>query len=231
MKSKVRQNSQIGLQEIAGLLHDLKSPLLLIEANLEQLARRWQVSNSDINLNSIRDLIKAAEFNTQSALLVNRIAQGSYKPQIKNLHLNTYVERVLKSFKPLARKFGVKIVCHLDPTLKICQVDPFVVHRILTNLVSNALKFAPSGSEVSINTNRNGNLFELIVIDQGPGISTSQRRKLFKPWSYGKDIIGAESSGMGLFVVKSLASHFGGRVMVQSRPGHGSRFTVSMEGV
>jgi signal transduction histidine kinase len=108
--------------------------------------------------------------------------------------------------------------------------DPDAVTRVLTNLLTNAVKFSPPGSAVGVVTSAKGSVAELSVLDEGPGIPDSERAQVFDPFfrGSGATVAGVPGTGVGLAVVKALVGRMGGSVAVDGRDGGGARLTVTL---
>src|SRR5207237_1444385 len=106
--------------------------------------------------------------------------------------------------------------------------DPVAIERILANLVSNAAKYSPAGSTVTITCAPAGPAARLVVADQGPGIPTEERRRIFARF-YRLDTpesVRTRGAGIGLAILRDFADRSGATVTVDDAPGGGARFTV-----
>jgi signal transduction histidine kinase len=112
---------------------------------------------------------------------------------------------------------------------KTVMVDPFFLKQVFENLVSNALKFSPFGSHVSIGTETHNEHHHMFVADEGPGISEKDKVKLFtKYMTLSAQPTGDETStGLGLSIVKKYVEEMNGSVWCESTLGKGSKFIVA----
>jgi two-component system sensor histidine kinase KdpD len=106
--------------------------------------------------------------------------------------------------------------------------DPFAVERILANLLSNAGKYAPAGSRVTVEVLPAGDRARLIVSDQGPGIRPADRDRIFTRFWRGSDetTLRTRGAGIGLAILAEVASASDATVLVEDAPGGGARFVV-----
>ncbi|HEX7598599.1 MAG TPA: ATP-binding protein, partial [Polyangia bacterium] len=112
------------------------------------------------------------------------------------------------------------------PPGAVILADPLRLHQVIENLVSNALKFSPSGGrvEISIHLTSQGQIWE--VRDQGPGIPEAEQGRIFERFYRAQAAKAKPGTGLGLAIVKHLCRLMGGEVSVRSRPGEGAIFRV-----
>jgi two-component system NtrC family sensor kinase len=107
------------------------------------------------------------------------------------------------------------------------QADPTGVHQVMLNLATNAVHAMPRGGRLTIRVAREGEGVRIAVSDTGFGISAEDRAKLFEPFFTTRP----EGTGLGLSVSYGIVKAHGGRIDVESSPGHGAVFTVTLPGV
>ncbi len=112
----------------------------------------------------------------------------------------------------------------LDPTLKVVEVDPLKVRRILENLVRNALEAMPNGGRLTIETKGEGDHFTVLVTDTGVGIPRERFTNLFRPFYTTK----SNGLGLGLAYSQKAAEAHGGTIEVESEVGKGTTFKVRL---
>ena len=215
---------------VAMLSHDMKNPLAVALGLTEMLRdqpsedpaeRRQQLDDIEISIR--RALALAVNF-----LDAIRIESGALELHRVSAPLNEIVERSLREQRTLAHVEGIALESRLAAGLPALRLDKQMLHRAVTNLLGNALKFSPRDSRVRVTTaSRDGELV-LSFADQGPGIPLEERAKLFQ--RYGQAALGArnDGSGLGLFIVKTIAEAHGGRVSVTCPPEGGSVFEVAL---
>lgn len=119
-----------------------------------------------------------------------------------------------------------RVRVELPAELPLVLADESRLDLALANLVSNALKYAPADTPVTITAREAGRNVELSVIDRGPGIPPAEQAKLFDKFTRSPDTTGVEGTGLGLYMTRQIMRSQGGDVRVASRPGEGSRFTL-----
>ncbi len=143
--------------------------------------------------------------------------------------INAVLSEVSDAFRPLAEARGTEVQIHSVEDLRVVGRRGGL-HRILANLLDNALKYGPRGQVVRIRARATEDRVTISVQDQGPGIRPRDRRKIWDPYRRLEgDMAGlVQGSGIGLAVVAELSSLFGGRVWVEEGDPVGSRFVVEL---
>lgn len=108
--------------------------------------------------------------------------------------------------------------------------DPERVGQLLTNLISNAIKFSPDGTDISVTIDERGDEAVIAVHDRGPGIAPEERERLFEPFARLKTQQAIPGTGLGLCIAQAVAQAHGGQVTVESEVGRGSTFSAILPG-
>ena len=142
------------------------------------------------------------------------------------------LESVAALFEPLLREHEQRIELRVEPGSPRARFDPPRVEQVLTNLVGNALKFAPRASaiEIAVRALRaEGREFvEVSVSDRGPGVEERDRERIFEPYVQGDPGSHAGGLGLGLAICKRIVEAHGGEIRVEEPPGGGSRFAFTL---
>jgi len=142
------------------------------------------------------------------------------------------VDEIVSGFAPLAEAHGVRFSTRLHAGLEV-DVDRGALRQVLLNLLDNAVRYGPPDQEVVITTSRTEDRWTLEVTDQGPGIPSAERERIFAPYyRMARDTGGAVGgTGIGLAVVRRLVSEQGGEVRVGDLNGGaavGARLIVTL---
>ncbi len=146
---------------------------------------------------------------------------------IQRSNVNAVVERCVRLVKPNAEISGVEIQCALDRGLPLVQCDPAQIEQVLLALVMNAFDAMPRGGNLWLRTsfNAESNTVALEVRDDGTGIPDELLPHMFEPFFTTK---GSKGVGLGLAISRNIVDRHNGKIEVQSRPGQGTTFTISI---
>lgn len=206
---------------LAVIGHDFQGNLgtsLMLAQNLER--RSSSLTVEDIR-ESARHLQQIAKENIQliEGLLTwskHRLSDTTHHEMI---HPKDPVLRAVEFLSVVAENKGIEVTVESD-TEKLILSDGTVLTTIVRNLLSNALKFSPAGSQVRIRIQEAGEDLQIMVMDEGPGIEADVQARIFE--------LHKDKKGIGLFLCREFAERLGGRVELESRVSSGSRFTVSL---
>lgn len=226
-KQKEIELNKLKDQFLDNISHELKTPLSLILAPISQLQQSTHSSKAQSQLASIKR-------NCQRLLdLINQLLQLSKRPStavhyVSAYSLTTFLTDLIDDFAPLFAqkqlKFNFQDHCETVCTINIA---PNHAHSIVSNLISNALKYTPAGGEVRVCLHHSDNLAHISVSDTGIGIAKDQQVKIFERFTR-LDTCSETGSGIGLTLVKQLVEDYGGEISLTSSPAQGSCFTVSL---
>lgn len=164
----------------------------------------------------------------ENLLSVSRLEEGRM-----NLHVATELidEVVAEALRHINRK-SVEYHLHVQNSDEylLAQIDAKLIVQVLINIVDNAIKYTPPGSEIDISWKRNGNFIEISVADNGPGISDQAKPHVFDMFYSASNRIAdsRRSMGLGLALCKSIVNAHGGEITVTDHLPHGSIFTFSV---
>jgi PAS domain S-box-containing protein len=220
---------------LANMSHELRTPLngilgmaeILLEGQRGPLNERQQ-SYVTLIESSGRHLLSLIN----DVLDLSKVEAGRLELDLETFALNDICQASLTFVKQLAMTKQVSIGFVPDEGIATLRADPRRVKQILVNLLNNAVKFTPSGGQVTleVRADREKGRVELSVRDTGIGISAADQQRLFQPFTQLDNSLtrNYEGTGLGLALVKRLVDLHGGTISLESEPGQGSRFTVSL---
>ena len=213
---------------LADVSHELRSPLTAIRGNLD-LLRRGAFENSaerDASLAAIDSESARMQRMVQDLLLLAQ-ADAGVQIQKQVVELDTVLLDVYRQARLKAG--GVKVTLGSEDQAQVMG-DPDRLKQLFTNLVDNAIKYTPSGGEVTLSLVRDPQWVHVAVADTGAGIPEADLPKIFERF-YRVDKARSRDrggTGLGLSIVKWIVDAHGGRIDVKSEVGKGTTFTVSL---
>lgn len=159
-----------------------------------------------------------------------RIERGLLRLQMQAVPLHALLEDLQQQVGVVASTTRQHIELQPLPPGACVQADPVRLRQVLYNLLSNALKYSPPESTVTLRVSTHDRGWRIDVIDRGAGIAPDRLDKLFTPFDrLGRESSGVPGVGLGLATVRELVDAMGGEVAVYSAPGHGSTFSVTLD--
>jgi len=234
---KLRESDRHKTEFFSNISHELRTPLMMILSPLDQVAKREEAGLSDKS----RSLLNVASTNANRLLkLINQLLDfskleaGHLQLRPERVDLRITIDRLVEAATPLAEQRGLTLSADIQPNLPATMADEEKLDAIVTNLVSNALKFTPRGGSVVVRAvvDQSGDArrLRIDVVDSGIGIAPENMHRLFQRFS---QIDGSTSrefagTGLGLALVKELVELHGGTIHVDSQPGRGSCFWFTL---
>jgi signal transduction histidine kinase/ligand-binding sensor domain-containing protein/DNA-binding response OmpR family regulator len=230
---KLREVDRARSRFFADVSHEFRTPLTLTLGPLDDLqsglhgplppAMAEQVALARRNAARVLDLIN-------QILEVARLEAGGTPLRAQRMDLGEFVRTVARGFMPHAERKVLSLDVSVSGDPVEVYADPGHLDRVISNLLSNALKFTPAGGAVRVSVDADGDHARIAVRDSGPGIAAAELGRVFdrffragRPTEHGEP-----GTGIGLALAKQLVDLHGGSLTVQSEEGFGSTFTVSL---
>jgi signal transduction histidine kinase len=209
-----------------GLAHEIKNPLSTICLNMELLAEDFGDATSPRDR---RAAAKVAVVRQECQRLQNLLDNFLSFAKVRTVRfeasdLNEQVRKVLDFFGPKSREAGVEIVSYLDPDLPSVVLDREAFHGALINLMINAFQAMPSGGQLVVRTGARATGVALELIDTGQGMDEQTASQVFDAFFSTKP----GGSGLGLPTTRKIIESHGGRILVESEVGRGTKFTIEL---
>ncbi|MGE9295245.1 MAG: hybrid sensor histidine kinase/response regulator [Puniceicoccales bacterium] len=223
--------------ELIGIIaHDIRGPVASMRCIGELLMDSYpECSDAEMNADNqelIRAIIGSADrtINTLSELLNAKIThKGEFKVELKDFKLSDAYDAVRQRNVGQSLKKEIAL-CFEGDEIQV-HADPWLLSEALDNLVSNAVKYSPSGKNVTVQaiTDAAG-VLQIIVQDEGPGFQAEDYSRLFQRYERlsASPTAGEPSFGLGLSLVKDLMTAQGGNVELLSQPGESARFALTL---
>jgi K+-sensing histidine kinase KdpD len=201
--------------------HDLRTPLATIRAIASELraGTAYPEATRDELLDLVGDEAERLNRLVENLLGLTRIETGALQPDRQPLALDELVDDRVRRLDRLLRHVTVEHALRGD--LPLVDADPVQLDQVLTNLLENAARHAPSGSVVRLSAEPVGDWVEVSVQDEGDGIAPADQARIFEPFRTGQ---GSTSTGVGLAVCKAIVEAHGGGIGYDGGDGRGARF-------
>ncbi len=214
--------------------HQLRTPLSAIKTYSHMLVDGYMGPVTEPQKKSLKTIIGATNrMNDLISTLLNitRMESGSIKITLKNVNLEKLVDEVLQEVSWLAIDRTIKLESkNSGQASKNLRTDPLILKEIITNLVTNGIKYTPEGGKVRITLQRRANRLIITVHDSGLGIPKYSQSQIFSKFFRAQNVVKQETTGtgLGLYLVKGLVDALGGNIWFNSQEGKGTKFFVSL---
>ncbi|MBI1768118.1 MAG: tetratricopeptide repeat protein [Bacteroidetes bacterium] len=221
------KNNLIGI-----VAHDLKSPLNQICGIIEvmRLTTNGMTAEQKEYNALIEDSSNRLKKMISKILDVNAIESKTLNITLEEINVTELLSKIVDGFSIHSAKKDITITMEFDNAVTI-NSDRNYATEIFENLMSNAVKYSPLGKQVTVKLKKNSDHVRIEFIDEGPGISEGDKKKLFSKYHKltAKPTAGEDSTGLGLSIVKKYTDALGGRVSCESEVGAGCNFIVEFQ--
>ena len=229
MSQQLKELDRMKADFFASMSHELRTPLtsikegtgLLLEgvggATTEKQQRLLGIITEESNrlislVNTFLDLSK--------------MEAGMTRYDFETTHIEPLIKRAVAEITPLVEAKQIQFESALDEPMPAVRLDPERILQVLRNLMGNAVKFTPTGGQVSVAAKSHDGILEVSVKDSGPGIPAESLGSIFEKFSQGSHV-GAnhrQGTGLGLAIAKNIITSHGGNIWAESQLGSGSKF-------
>jgi len=230
LMEKLKSSEESRKRLLANTVHELGRPLGAMLSALQALR-----SGADEQTDLRKELLQGMESEVVLLQhLLDDLAHLEQGASALTLHRQTvqvseWLPRLLTTWNEAAQEKKLTWEQDIPPDLPPAMFDPDRIAQALGNLLSNAIRYTPSGGKVRVSASREGQTLVFLVQDSGPGISPEEQENIFQPLYRGKAAKRfSEGMGLGLPIARDLVQAHNGSISVQSAPGQGSQFKVSL---
>ena len=224
----MREASRLREDFFTNITHEFRTPLTVILGLSRKIRENTEVPES------VSD--KASTIERQGNRLLTLVTQLLDISKVKSVigepnwqhgNICAQVAMLLETYIDYAANRGVTLKYHYDQAIEMDFV-PDYVNKVMSNLVSNALKFTPNGGTISVNLYQRGDRLHIDVSDTGHGISSDKLAHIFEPFYTTGDMGEAKGTGIGLALTQEIISHLDGTITAESQVGKGTTFHIVM---
>lgn len=200
--------------------HELRNSLAAVYGWAEMLVRRKDPQSVPRAAYEVLDSAEGAISLINDLLDLSRLDEDRLRPNLAQIDCGRIVRHAVNRVTPAGDGKGIRLLTQLPDTGPICRTDPNRVEQILVNLLGNAIKHSPSGSNVRLTLETQDEQVRFTIEDQGPGIGPADVERIFDIYQT-KAVEEGQGTGLGLPLSRRLARLLGGELKAISRPGGG----------
>jgi len=225
------QKEQLRANLLRSISHDLRTPLTSISGNASNLLSNASSFDDKEKTQIYSDIYDDAIWLinlVENLLSVSRMEDGKMNLHMQTELMDEVITEALLHIDKRSSEHSVKVI-HQNGLL-LAKMDGRLIVQVLINLIDNAMKYTPKGTEIIIDANREGEWIIVKVIDTGNGIPETEKKRIFEMFYTGENTIAdsRRSVGLGLFLCKSIIEAHGGQLRVYNNIPHGSVFSFSI---
>lgn len=225
------KNEQLRANLLRSISHDLRTPLTSISGNASNLLSNGDLFDAKTKEQMYTDIYDDAMWLinlVENLLSVSRLEEGRMNLRVSTELMDEVVAEALRHINRKSAEYHLHVQNNEEYLL--AQIDAKLIVQVIINIVDNAIKYTPAGSEIDIGWERKGNYIYISIADNGPGISNQAKPHIFDMFYSASNKIAdsRRSMGLGLALCKSIVNAHGGEITVTDRLPHGSVFTFSV---
>ena len=228
-REKERQLGELKTRFVSMTSHEFRTPLSVIVSStelLENYGDRWDTERRMDHLERIRSAAGSMWRMLDDILIIGRAEAGVLRASPAQMHLDEFCRHLVEGLEhSSARSHCIRYTFSGDPRVTL---DERLLSEVVGNLLSNALKYSPPGSQIQFSVVAGDEHCRFVVKDQGIGIPADDVPRLFESFFRASNADQIKGSGLGLAVVKKALDVQQGTIEVESKLGHGSQFVVQV---
>lgn len=226
---KQEKLNKIKTQALATASHDLRAPLTSILGYTELIkdyGDKLSTDKKERYFNFIRSAIDEMNDSLEDLLLISKAEEGKITLYPDEFDLVQFLQSLVDEHNNLTDKHTINFNC--QHSSYDAYLDKKMLHHILNNLISNAIKYSPDGGKIDLTLQCDQDHFFLIVQDYGIGIPDNYKHKLFQLFERADNVGGIKGNGLGLSIVKKAVEIHGGDIHVESEENKGTKFIINI---
>ena len=225
------KNEQLRANLLRSISHDLRTPLTSISGNADTLLHSYDVLDEQTRKQIFTDIYDDAQWLTglvENLLSITKIVDGSVKLSLSDQVVDDIISEALRHIDRRAAEHHIAVDC--GDVLLLARMDAGLIMQVLINLVNNAVKYTPVGSNIQITAIPRENMAEICVSDNGPGIPNELKERVFEMFFTGGNPIGdsRRSLGLGLTLCQTIVHAHHGEMTLKDNSPHGCIFSFTI---
>ncbi|NET45099.1 hybrid sensor histidine kinase/response regulator [Okeania sp. SIO2B3] len=214
------------------VVHDLRNPLTIVLFGLELLKNpNYPQDKQNLKLNQVYSSAQTLQVLIDDLLKMALLESGQIRLNCTRVDLCSLIESAISNFEAIAEQKNQSLFSQLPEVIcKKVAIDVTLYHRVLDNLISNAIKFSPHNSQVivSLELLKSGD-YKIEVLDSGPGVPEKLRQKIFEKYEIGTMMSGVSQIGLGLAFCKMVVEAHGDKICVRNNQPQGAIFEIILK--
>jgi signal transduction histidine kinase len=229
MAANLEKSEQSRRRLISDVTHELRTPLTIIDGTVEGILDGVFPADKE-HLDTIREQSRLLTHLAADLREISLAESGQLQLQKSEIDIKELAGKKIDQFESLAAQKNIRLTLTAADNLPQIQADARRIDQVLTNLLSNALRHTPAGGRIEVAIRNDTEELTITVADNGEGIPAEHLPYIFDRFYRVADSRSRREggAGLGLAIVKQMVEAHGGRVSVQSTPGQGTTFTVSL---
>ena len=231
--TQFKKIEQVKSQFVSMVAHELKTPLAAVQGflnimlddtiSLDKIKEKEYLNRSITRLNSLKDLVN-------DLLDISKIELNTKQREIEDVHLEDIINATVQLLEFSLTKKNISIVTTIEKNLPLIKADQNEVTRIVTNILSNAVKYNKDGGKIFIDASGRNKYVSLAIKDTGIGMSPDEKSRLFNEFFRAKNELtrGISGTGLGLAIVKRIVDSYHGRIEVITEFNNGTTVIVDL---
>lgn len=223
-------DSDADAEILSNMIHDLKTPISAVRGFLELIEASGELNDQQVHFQERAFAgLARMELLINAFLEMNRLKQNSSLALVE-CSFGTIITESLQLVEPLAAKRNITIHQEIATDLESVMGQPEQLMQVVDNLLSNAIKYNLDGGDVYVTAKNHAGFVQLEVRDTGAGIASDDQLKVFEAFFRTRKIAktSIEGTGLGLAIVRLIVEKHNGRIWLESEPGVGSAFSVTI---
>ncbi|MEI6107568.1 MAG: PAS domain S-box protein, partial [Opitutae bacterium] len=228
MLDKEREVSEMKTRFIAVTSHEFRTPMSTAMGSVDILVNHFDqlVPTKRLELFSrITSSLRRMAVMLDEVLLLNRIDGGRTEVQFAPVDLRLFLKNVIEEIR-LGDRTGHRFDLQAAEAIEIVDTDANLLHHVLSNLLSNAVRYSPAGTLITTCLESESGRVRLSVTDQGIGVPAADQKRIFEPFERGSNVGSVTGTGLGLSIVKRMTGLLGGTIALSAPATGGSCFTL-----
>lgn len=228
--ARLRALEQLQAGFVSSVSHELRTPLTCIKASVD-LLRDTSAGFSPDQVELVHTIghhLGRLEGLVTDLLEITKLEAGQVTLAKQPTDLPQIVKRVVSALHPLTDAKEQGISMHWPESMDLVEVDRRRIEQVLTNVLSNAIKFTPRGGHIDVTLTETAASVQVCIADDGPGIAPADQAFVFDKFYVVSDDRGLSGLGLGLYIAQETIELHGGRIWVDSQPGAGSTFCFTV---